>query len=59
MPDHERILRAAFLTGAVTDALAIMPMLVPSVAKLLWGFDDVSGAYRFAMGYVPALRACP
>ncbi|MGO8944424.1 MAG: hypothetical protein ACLQJ7_12210 [Syntrophobacteraceae bacterium] len=55
MPDQERILRAAFLAGAVTDALAIMPMLVPSVAKLLWGFDDVSGAYRFAMGYGASL----
>jgi hypothetical protein len=56
MPDgQERLLRIAFLAGAVTDALALIPMLFPSMAKLLWGFDDVSGAYRFAMGYGASL----
>ena len=30
-------------------------MLVPSMATLLWGFDEFSGAYRFAMGYGAAL----
>ena len=55
MSNQERVLRVAFLAGAVTDALAIMPMLVPSVAKLLWGFEDMSGAYRFAMGYGASL----
>ena len=55
MPNQERILRIAFFAGAVTDALAIVPMLVPSVSKLLWGFHDVSGAYRFAMGYGASL----
>ena len=31
-------------------------MLSPPVAKLPWGFDDVSGgAYRFAMGYAASL----
>jgi hypothetical protein len=48
---HERLLRAAFLLGAVTDALAVVPMLSPSMASLLWGFEDRGGAYRFAMGY--------
>ena len=46
-----RLLRAAFLLGAVTDALAVVPMLVPSMATLLWGFDEPTGSYRFAMGY--------
>ena len=55
MPDQERILRIAFLAGAMTDALALVPMLVPSAAALLWGFHDVSGAYRFAMGYGASL----
>jgi len=55
MPNQERILRIAFLAGAVTDALALAPMLAPSVAKLLWGFHDDSGAYRFAMGYGASL----
>lgn len=49
------LLRRAFLVGAVTDALALIPMLVPSMASLLWGFDDASGPYRFAMGYAASL----
>jgi len=52
-----RILRAAFIAGAVTDALALVPMLVPAMARLVWGFDDVSGPYRFAMGYGASLMA--
>lgn len=56
MADREaRILRTAFLAGAFTDACAILPMLVPPLARLLWGFEDVSGSYRFAMGYGASL----
>lgn len=54
---QENLLRAAFLAGAITDALALGPMLVPSLAELLWGFTDVSGPYRFAMGYGASLMA--
>jgi hypothetical protein len=50
-----RLLRTAFALGAVTDALAVVPMLVPPLAALLWGFDEPSGAYRFAMGYGASL----
>lgn len=52
---QERILRVAFLVGAITDALAVLPMLIPTLAKLLWGFEEMSGAYRFAMGYGASL----
>lgn len=52
---HSRLLRTAFLAGAVTDALALVPMLCPPVARLLWGIDAAGGAYRFAMGYGAAL----
>jgi hypothetical protein len=52
---EERLLRTAFLAGAVTDAAALVPMLWPPMAELLWGFHDVSGAYRFAMGYGASL----
>ena len=52
-----QLLRAAFLAGAVTDALALIPMLVPSMARILWGFEDVEGPYRFAMGYAASLMA--
>lgn len=55
MPDEERWLRVAFLAGAITDAVAVIPLLVPPVARLLWGFDDPSGGYRFAMGYAASL----
>jgi hypothetical protein len=48
---RERLLRTAFLVGAITDALAVIPMLSPPIASLLWGFADQSGPYRFAMGY--------
>jgi peptidoglycan/LPS O-acetylase OafA/YrhL len=50
-----RLLRRAFLLGAITDALALVPMLVPGMASLLWGFSDASGPYRFAMGYGASL----
>jgi hypothetical protein len=56
MNDREsRLLRTAFLAGAVTDAGALLPMLVPSLAELLWGVRDTSGTYRFAMGYGASL----
>lgn len=55
MPDQERWLRIAFLTGAITDAVALVPLTVPPVARLLWGFDDASGAYQFVAGYAAAL----
>jgi hypothetical protein len=50
-----QLLRWAFLAGAITDALALVPMLFPEMAALLWGFADVSGSYRFAMGYGASL----
>lgn len=50
-----RMLRRAFLAGAITDALALIPMLSSSMSNLMWGFSDVSEAYRFAMGYGASL----
>ena len=56
MNDREsRLLRRAFLVGALTDAVALVPMLVPGAASLLWGFDDLNAGYRFAMGYGASL----
>ena len=52
---EERLLRLAFLAGAITDAGALLPMLWPPLAGLFWGFRDVSGSYRFAMGYGASL----
>jgi len=55
MPDQERWLRMAFLAGAITDAVALVPLTMPTIARLLWGFDDPSGAYQFVAGYAAAL----
>lgn len=55
MPTQERLLRTAFIVGAITDALALVPMLLPPAAALLWGFGEPSGRYRFAMGYGASL----
>lgn len=65
MPNHStevrtdaratRVLRAAFLIGAVADAGALLPMLLPSLAVRLWGLQDVSGSYRVAMGCAASL----
>ena len=49
MPTEEKWLRTAFAAGAVTDGIALLPMLVPPLASLLWGFDEVSRASRFAL----------
>jgi hypothetical protein len=51
------LLRTAFLAGAITDAFAVVPLVLPSVAELLWGFQDVDGAYRFVSGYAASLMA--
>jgi hypothetical protein len=51
----ERRLRFAFLAGAVTDGLALLPMLVPPLARLIWGFENLNGAYYFAIGYGASL----
>lgn len=49
------MLKIAFALGAVTDALAVLPMLSPDLARLLWGFSNESGSYRFATGYAASL----
>jgi hypothetical protein len=52
---QERLLRIAFLAGAVTDAGALLPMIFSQLANLAWGLRDVSGNYRFAMEYGASL----
>jgi hypothetical protein len=52
---HARLLRTAFLAGAVTDAFALVPLLFPPAARLLWGLEDFGGPYRFATGYAASL----
>ena len=53
MWNQEKVLRVAFLVGAITDALAILPMLVPPLANLLWGFEDVIIGRNMTAGNKP------
>jgi hypothetical protein len=55
MRRQEHWLRIAFALGAITDALALVPMLSPTMAQLMWGTDQPSGSYFFAMGYGASL----
>ena len=48
-------LKVAFAAGALTDALALVPMLSPPMARLLWGIDTSGPSYLFAMGYGASL----
>lgn len=52
---QERLLRTAFLVGALTDALALLPLLFPFATSLLWGWREPSRAYSFASGYAASL----
>jgi hypothetical protein len=55
MPSSTTALRIAFLVGAVTDGLALVPLLFPSVATDLWGIEEQSPACRFASASAAAL----
>ena len=52
---QRKVLRIAFMAGAITDALAVIPMLSPRIARLAWGFENFDSNYFFAMGYGSAL----
>ena len=57
MNNQIRWLKIAFLAGIITDALALVPILYPPMAKFMWGFDKFSDNYFFAMGYSASLMA--
>lgn len=46
------IIRLAFYLGALTDGLAVIPMLFPGIGIALFGGDSsrITDAYRYAMG---------
>ena len=52
---QHQLLRAAFLVGAVTDGLAVLPFLSPPLARMVWGMAGAGGAYRLAAGYGASL----
>ena len=51
--------RIAFLVAAITDALALVPMLLPRVGAALFGGDSsrATPEYRYAMNLAAALMA--
>jgi len=51
--------RVAFLVGAVTDGLAVLPMLSRRIGVALFGGDRsrMTGEYRYAMGIGASLMA--
>lgn len=53
------LVKVAFLAGAVTDGLAVIPMLSRRAGAALFGGDASrdSAAYRYAMGVGAALMA--
>jgi len=55
MNDQIKWLKIAYLAGIITDALALVPMLFPPIAELMWGFDKFNGEYLFAMGFGASL----
>jgi hypothetical protein len=48
--NRERLLRLAFWAGAVSDALALIPILFPPVAFRMWGIDTPGPSGWYALG---------
>ncbi len=53
------LLRISFLVGAITDGLAIIPMIFPRIGSALFGGDPsrLGAEYRYAMGIGASLMA--
>ena len=59
MDTAKTMLRISFLVGAVTDGLAIIPMVFPRIGVALFGADSsrLGAEYRYAMGIGASLMA--
>ena len=59
MDTAKTMLRISFLVGAVTDGLAIIPMVFPRIGSALFGGDSsrLGAEYRYAMGIGASLMA--
>ena len=53
------LLRISFLIGAITDGLAVIPMVFPSIGSTIFGGNSSrsSAEYRFAMNIGASLMA--
>jgi len=45
-----RVLKLAYLLGALIDFLLFLLMVFPPLASTLWGFESFTEQYYFAMG---------
>lgn len=45
-----KVLKLAFLVGAVTDLVATLMMVFPQLANAFWGIENFTEEYYFAMG---------
>jgi len=54
-----KLLRISFLVGAITDGLAIIPMVFPRIGSVVFGGDSskLGAEYRYAMGIGASLMA--
>jgi hypothetical protein len=50
-----KVLKLAYLAGAITDFLVFLLMIFPSLATIFWGFREFDDKYYFAMGMGAAL----
>ncbi len=59
MKDRSALLRLCFIIGAITDGLAMIPMLLPQLGAALFGgdFSRLGVEYRYAMGIGASLMA--
>ncbi len=55
MWSQKKILRIAFLVGAIADAQSLLPLLFPPITKLTFGIGNVLGAYQLIMGECASL----
>lgn len=55
MSRRERLLRIAFLVGALTDGAAVLPLAIPRLATLMWGLKGSGGSYVLVAGYAAVL----
>jgi hypothetical protein len=53
------LLKLSFWLGAITDGLAVLPMLFPGIGIALFGGDSIrlGPEYRYAMGFGTSLMA--
>jgi len=51
------LLRVAFLTGAIADAAAVVPLAYTPAARFLLGWTDIPPTASLALGYAATLMA--